>query len=931
MLRFFRIFGALVLAVLVILLILPYFVSLEQYREKIVAQVSKTIGREVNIGKQIDFRILPRPFVKLYDLSVASPKDVTDKDVLQVKKVEVTLSLLALLKGQIEVVQFTLGHPKLNLVALENKKNNWTFPDLEGKSAASETAVTGANGEVFQAPQPLPFKIQKIKISDGDVVFNDVKSKHELKDINLNVLLDSITGPYRIFLELKALGKTVELKGQIEQIANQIPLDLKLEGFGIHANLKGNLVRDPLNFQGDLHAEGDLKGVKSYLAEFEFKEAVSDDFKLNTKVVYEKDHLSLSNLKINFGELEANGQIDYALKTNDGQLSLDISPGNVSIKVVPQNAPNDIFKSHFSIRSKNTQGFLAALKLKTKDFPGFLLGDLDVQGDLRVSENSAQIQNLLFSLGGAGLAGNIKVQDFATPKIDYTLKTSSASKIAKLLGMTLPGNLNLLVLKGETIVGKDDRISTDSIVDTAGATLHAVGFIDLKDEKRIRPNLNLGVKGHSLASTMKVFEIDVPKSLGTFDLNFVLKGDVPQNLEVQFGASSLGVGSDKLSLGGGLSLGLIGSKPRLNANISLSKINLDRLLVAFDQQRASQGYFKLVSTNPAQQQQTHPSSRWSSDKIDLGFLKSFEGDLKVVVASIHKGDLVFDHVNFVGKVANGILDVTNLTSGLFGGQVSLKGRISSQSNQPITATASVKDAQLKNISPKEGQVKIVGGLFNASMDFKTAGQSELQYVRNLSGVLNFSAKDGVISGFDLQKVVNQLNNTKDVGSALRLLTTSFSGGNTRFSTLDVAVNFDKGIGTINKFVLEGTGAGVNVSGSVNLPQYTMDIPMMIELSAAKNFPPVKVRIYGPLDAPKRDIDSKKLLEYMSREVFSKIINSIKEGGLQPENLIKGFLGGGSNSEQSSSSQSSQESSTSSGQQENIQPKEAIKSILKGLF
>jgi uncharacterized protein involved in outer membrane biogenesis len=116
---------------------------------------------------------------------------------------------------------------------------------------------------------------------------------------------------------------------------------------------------------------------------------------------------------------------------------------------------------------------------------------------------------------------------------------------------------------------------------------------------------------------------------------------------------------------------------------------------------------------------------WSKDTIDLPLLNKFDGDLTLTIQKIIKGSLIFDNIKTTILLANGVLDIKSLNGNLYGGTLIATGKISSQVNQPVSFKASIKDAELKNIVPQGGKIKVTQGVVNCVLDLKTKGQSQL--------------------------------------------------------------------------------------------------------------------------------------------------------------------------------------------------------------
>lgn len=182
---------------------------------------------------------------------------------------------------------------------------------------------------------------------------------------------------------------------------------------------------------------------------------------------------------------------------------------------------------------------------------------------------------------------------------------------------------------------------------------------------------------------------------------------------------------------------------------------------------------------------------------------------------------------------------------MYGGRLDTSGQISSQNNQPAVFKATLKGADLKNITPQGSKIKVTQGKVNFDTDLKTKGNTQYQYVSNLFGNTKLTASNGKISGFDLQKVIDSLKKIKSLDSVLGMLNSSFSGGETTFKQLDVSTEIKEGIANITQFKLDVPSVDVLAIGNINLPKYTLDINSTVNVDV-KSMPPLKVNIYMDL-------------------------------------------------------------------------------------
>lgn len=929
LLKFLKYLGTTFLALSVFILILPYFVSLNTYKGEIVSKAKEALGRDVAIDGDIKFRILPRPYVKIKDIKLSSPPDYQEPTMVSVKEVEVILSISPLFFGKIEVAKVVLDQPKVSLEKLKNGKGNGEF-DLKNKDTSlKESSQT--TQDTSSPSKPSPFHIQTIKIQKAALNYTEAGKTTTVQDINLTLDIKDLKGPIDFDLELNAVETPVEISGQLKEIGVQIPLEAKLKALGEKLIIGGVFDTKTTSFIGDMELKGTLDILKRFLPDIELPPLLKEKYKLKADINATADQINIQNIDFDLKPLKANGAISVDLKKTTGSLALNLMPGALQLELRPDAPKNNQFSGTISLKAGNISQLCSVLKLKTKDIPAPLLKTFSFATHLTYQDQKIALRRLNFEMGAAQLDGQITLENWATQGLySFDLKTRDIERLTRLFETQLPGNVGPAKFTG-TASGQPSDLNLDISVDGASAQTKIKGRLQKKD-KSLKPAFTLTTSGKSLRSTLGYLgQTDPSNSLGSFSITTEVSGDIPQRVKLDFHKSYLTIGSDRVDLKGVMELFLSGLKPKINANLSLSALNLDRLLTAFNPPAPkNRKNIQLVAKKSHSKSQP-PKTRWSHDKIDLGFLRSFDGDITVLAPTLSKGSLIFDSMKVVARVANGILELTSLTGNLYGGSLTLKGRLSSQKDQPVTLTAHLKDAQLKNIVPKQQEIKVLKGLFSLDADLTSQGNSEYQYVANLSGSMNFKGTKGTISGFDLQRIVNDLANVKSLGSALTLLNTSFSGGQTAFNSIDCITPISKGEARIKKFLLDAIGADVTADGTVNLLRYWMDISSKITLEA-KDFPPFAARIHGPLDNPKHELKTGKLEQYLINNVLTDVLDNLSKGKGGAEDIIKGVLGFGGKKD------SSPQKKTNEPQEKSAQPQKEIEAIgnavgglLKDLF
>jgi AsmA protein len=326
------------------------------------------------------------------------------------------------------------------------------------------------------------------------------------------------------------------------------------------------------------------------------------------------------------------------------------------------------------------------------------------------------------------------------------------------------------------------------------------------------------------------------------------------------------------------------------------------------------------------------ASRWSAEPLDVSWMRGFNADLDLKANS-----LVYDHWNLKNAalkftLRDGVLDVPNLSSGLFGGSMAVTANVQApaQSAGALTmrSTASFKDVNVEDLVKGFVGIPLIKGQGRVTMDMAMSGSgtSQRALVNALAGNGTMTGREIVLEGFDLTRFAEALSEeTKPGDSLLGLWKGTIKGGSTAFDTLDGAYTMNNGIADISKLNLDGPQALLATRGQVNLPAWTIQTAHTITLKEKPDVPPFTVNISGSLDNPGNTFAQGAINDYLSRKINRKLESIIGDklglpglgGGAPPQAPLEGDSG-----EAAPSDAPGQSAPT---------PEEAIGNVLKGLL
>ncbi len=151
--------AATTLVVILVLLIVPPFISVSRYRNRISQLISASLGRPVRISSA-ELRMLPRPSFVLTDLIVDEDLAYGAEPILHANTVTAAIRLLSLWRGRLQIDRISVDEASVNLV--HTRTGQWNL------DALFQTAGQAGAGSSRAVPFPyLEATNSRINIKDG--------------------------------------------------------------------------------------------------------------------------------------------------------------------------------------------------------------------------------------------------------------------------------------------------------------------------------------------------------------------------------------------------------------------------------------------------------------------------------------------------------------------------------------------------------------------------------------------------------------------------------------------------------------------------------------------------------------------------------------------------------------------------------------------
>ncbi len=966
-------------------LVAPGFIDWNAYKGQATEEVKKYTDYDLTINGDLNFTLLPFPSFSMEDATLKTPKGQKYDTLLSVKRLEVNVALIPLLKQQVQIQSIAIIDPIINI----EKFKDGTFSALTDKlSSADQTKNTKTNAN--DTPE---ISLDNIRIKDGILTYYDHAAQAETKvqNINIDLSAQSLTGPYTAqgssFFNGYALGFDLKTDAYDSKTGLITPdLTLSVAPSGIKVNYKGVIsTKESASLQGQTIIE--IEDVSKLAPQSKIKQLVARGL-----LTADAKKIEYKNVEMKIGEQLIKGALILPLDPLSYELTLK-TQGDVNLAtLIGPDTPFKTARLDLNLTGDATQAKFNKTSLTLDKNEVTLNGSIQFPKEKQRAKAAINLT-----------AKQLDLNDFTKPVTTGAANAPSVdikqsiSAFALPIDLTLSLNASKVLLQGKEINGlsasvdlTEDKfnLSDLSIKDIAGSSIKmSSGIAALQSNPAI--NAYVDISSPNIKALAQWFDVDVsslPAQIQKLNLKSKLSGSLDQ-LDMTTNISALGgeviakgrVNDplNKLTLSDLILQLKHGNMARAIETLSGTKIADKNFAKPLDfyakvnQQGQSyslrdikgdlsgitvQGQldintggkvpsikgalnFGKITLNSVVAPQGAPKSqaRWSKDPIDVSALHTINADILLSAQSIQYGVWPLQSPAMNLSLKDGNLVITDLKAGVYGGSIdtSMKLQTVAQPRQPIyfestTAFQNVDMGQLTK-SLIGTQLVNISGKGGVDMTLKSSGASVAALILDLSGQGTTSGSDLVLQGVDITRFARALSDESKPGDSLtQLWKGTTGGGSTAFETLTGGFAIKNGIVALNNILLDGSKASIDTNGNINLPNWTLDTKHKMTVKgtadAPSDVPPFEMAFKGSLDNPAQTFGQGLLNDYLNRKIqrkFDKLLSDKLGLPTARENNNEQPAAGNDNSQQ-------QQEQKKTNPVEDI-AEEAIKGILGGIL
>lgn len=304
--RFIAAIIALVILLAGIVVLAPNLIPAEAYKTQLEAAATKAIGRQVTLGDDLSFKVLPNPAFAVNNLVIANAPGFDGDHLARVERADIGVRLRPLFAKRVEISRFVLTNPDLNLQKAANGDVNWNL--AAGGAPAQGDAESPAN----------QLSLGDIRFIDGRATYADAAAKktYSIENIDATAHLASLAEPLEVEGSMTFQGAPSTINLVLTSLADMVAkkdanmkLDAKVGEATIGADLRltGG---ETFGFSGPVRLDApDLPALAS-LFDIKLEDAPGfDRLVVAGKADGSQKSIMLSSANILFDAIEADGDL----------------------------------------------------------------------------------------------------------------------------------------------------------------------------------------------------------------------------------------------------------------------------------------------------------------------------------------------------------------------------------------------------------------------------------------------------------------------------------------------------------------------------------------------------------------------------------------------------------------------------------------------
>lgn len=236
-----------------------------------------------------------------------------------------------------------------------------------------------------------------------------------------------------------------------------------------------------------------------------------------------------------------------------------------------------------------------------------------------------------------------------------------------------------------------------------------------------------------------------------------------------------------------------------------------------------------------------------------------------------------EKINIPIKAKDGFIKIGPSRAEMYGGKYLGTQTLDVRKGAPtLTSSEKLTNVQIGDFLKDADVFDKFTGVGNVSADISARGMQVDDFLNTLNGKASASLKNGRIKGLNLHKLVNNAKDAYNKAKGKPVESRPEPTDEMEYAQLTATASIANGIVSNKDLKMDGPYTKVTGQGTVNLPKLSMDYRLGVLVSENKKDPPVPVRIHGPFDKLKYDIDLAKIVKDKAQKEVQKKVEAQKK-------------------------------------------------------
>jgi uncharacterized protein involved in outer membrane biogenesis len=803
-------------------LIIPHVVDVNSYHNQIQTQLEKKLGRQVSLG-EMRLSLFPLSFQVQNAVISEDRAFATGRPFAEVQRLSVSVTLLPLLRKQVDINSLDLQRPRIELV--RNTQGEWNFATLGTSSAPAEANQKKA----------AQFELAKLQIEDGQVAIAD-NQKHQSRAVYDHIDL-TVTdfAPNREF--------TIEAAAHLPGVGKQT-LSLKGKGGPIEQTNTLNT-----NFDGAMHLEQvSVSAAEKFLnsqALSGMEALVSGDAKLknsNAKTT-SNGTIKLENAQVHQVSVGYPITLDYEVADNlttdvievhRADIKLGSTPVTIAGTLNTRPTPAQIDLKLTAANASIAEAARLASALGVAFNPGMdVNGRVDANISARGAANQPSMNGQLSArdlvISGKDLPQPVKVNQISLALTPDTIRsndfTASTGITTVTINFALAKYTSLNSSVAASLRAADARLGEVLNIAKAygvsaveGMSGNGLLTLDVRAQGPTKnPSaLTFNGTGKIQNATLKIPSLTKPVQIRNSDIRFSQNSAILENV-----AASVG----QTNANGALTLKNFAA-PQVQFTLNADKVNVAEL----QQLVATSSPVKRTSTGPRADEfwGIIPVAKAQGPANEPTMLSKIVGMGIVSIGTIVYDELVMTNAHSNVSLDHGLVKLNPVTADLYGGREAGTITMDTRPAQPVY-TVNLKTDKVdanKLISSVSSMKQMLFGLLTSNVNASFSSNSATSIMQSLNGNLALNLVNGKLANVDLLHELASLG--QFMGGTLGTASKGFT------NLVQLSGNFDvrNGVAQTENLKAAIDGGTFAAKGLVNLGSESLNLHITAVLNKA---------------------------------------------------------------------------------------------------